>query len=93
MKIYHTPEYFDSRLAIEPTETLLKMEQAMPEIFEMFCEYQSALVQPLLKRDGVVTDDTYESLLPIAANLVVATAIAASGRDPLPQSIDEDARV
>lgn len=93
MKIYHTPEYFDKRLAVEPSETILKMEEAMPEIFEMFCEYQAALVQPLLKRDGVLADDTYDAVMSVAANLVVATAVAASGSNQSSQPVDMDARI
>ena len=85
MNIYHTTEPFDNLLATDPSETILQMEKNMPEIFEIFCTYQKALVAPYLKRDGIVTDDLYDSLLPVAANLVIATALTAKPVNQLEQ--------
>ena len=49
----------------------------MPEVYDIFNEYQRALVEPYIKRDGVLMDDVYDQLLPVAAQLTMATAIVA----------------
>ena len=78
MNIYHSTEYFDNRIASPSTQTILQMEKNMPDVFNIFCEYQEALVTPLLKRDGVIADETYNELLNVAAQLTLATAVASA---------------
>ena len=77
MKIYHTAEPFDHLPATEPSATILRMEQSVPEIYDIFLQYQEALVSGVLKRNDLVVDDVYDQLLPVAAQLTMATAIAA----------------
>ena len=76
MKIYHTSEPFDNQLTGEPSQAILRMEANAPEVFDIFLKFQEALVAGTLKRDGIVCDDTYDALLPVAAQLTMATAMA-----------------
>ena len=88
MKIYHDASAFDHYAAQDPTKVVARMERNIPEIYQIFLQFQEALVTPYLKRDGVVGDDLYDSLLPIAANLTLATA--ASAQDFNEEYPDED---
>ena len=75
-KFLHTESHFDSLPLKNPAEVVLRMESLMPEVYDIFNQYQRALVEPYIKRDGLLMDDIYDQLLPIAAQLTMATAIA-----------------
>ena len=76
-QLLHTESHFDSLPLKDPSEVALRIEALMPEVYDIFNEYQRALVEPYIKRDGVLMDDVYDQLLPVAAQLTMATAIVA----------------
>ena len=76
--MYHKPEdHATSRDDVGVSATLLEVVE--PELYATFLNFQESLMRPYLSPSGKYpTDNTYERMLPIAAQLATAAAILAS---------------
>jgi len=76
--MYHKPEdHTTSTDEVGSVATLLEIVE--PELYTTFLNFQESLMRPYASPSGKYpTDNTYEKMLPIAAQLTTAAAILAS---------------